>query len=110
MIECNTTGNNGVPCHALFDEAVLPRREAEIMLQRYESALARVTAADADHQLQISHFTSATPSDLQQIMAWNRQLPGDSEVVEDYIHHVIARQAVAQPDGAAVYAYDRDSS
>ncbi|KAK1984564.1 hypothetical protein LZ30DRAFT_585930, partial [Colletotrichum cereale] len=81
-----------------------------MLLQRYESALTRVTDADADHQLQISRLTSATPSDLEQIMAWNRQLAGDDEAVEDCIHHVIARQAVAQPDVSAVCAWDGDFS
>ncbi|WP_433234970.1 amino acid adenylation domain-containing protein [Actinomadura nitritigenes] len=76
----------------LFDAPSIERHMA-----RFQAVL---TAVAADPEVRISEIEVVTAAERQQLMAWGR---GEATSVPDrHVHELIAEQAIAKPDAAAV--------
>ncbi|PHH89906.1 hypothetical protein CDD83_4996 [Cordyceps sp. RAO-2017] len=86
---------------ARFDQRLMQARTGLSLLQRLACVAGQLAAAAPEQA--VKEMETATGRDIQQVWAWNGEVP---PAVDRCVHELVEEQARARPDAVAVCAWD----
>ncbi|KAK6866423.1 hypothetical protein PG995_002951 [Apiospora arundinis] len=89
---------------ANYDSSLLSPLQFDRLLDRLESIMSQLFRAGMQ-AAPVHELETCSSSDLQQIWAWNADIPDESQ---ETIHSIFGRVATANPEAPAVCAWDGD--
>lgn len=103
LLECNINAE-GVNIHASFDDGIVDSQQTTRILNQFEHILREMNQAVKDDSGKpLSQIRVLNPSDLDEIIMWNKTAPPRCDVC---VHQKIMQQAHEQPCQPAIHAWD----
>ena len=104
-MNCFQEGDDTVSMLATYNTEYLDEQSARLLLERFESCLVQLAAASASETQRLRDIDMLLPSDYEKLWRWNLKLPRQSDKL---VHSLVEDQAEAQPEAAAISAWDGD--
>lgn len=89
-----------------FDMAVIDELQIGRVLQQFEHVLCQIHTR-SNWEKCLNDIELISPSDKEEIMQWNREVPAIEEVC---VHQLIEQESLKHPDSSAICSWDGDMS
>ncbi|KAL6853108.1 NRPS [Amphichorda felina] len=86
-----------------FNPSVLELQTVQKLLERFGAVLIRLALGEDGPDTTVADLQSATEQGVEKIWQWNSHVP---EPVEQFAHDIIHQQALSNPDGTALDAWN----
>ncbi|KAK4246306.1 non-ribosomal peptide synthetase [Corynascus novoguineensis] len=103
-LECQPVGSQ-LALTASYDSSIMDERQMERMLTTFHHILRQLCQGESNKNLRLQDIDTISPSDRAEIAAITKTLP---PLINDRVHDMFARQAMATPSAIAVSAWDGD--
>ncbi|RHZ69034.1 hypothetical protein CDV55_100668 [Aspergillus turcosus] len=102
VVEC-TTHPTSVEVTMSFDSNILPRRQVQRLAHHLQHVYLQLQAAVDDPSVRLADISHVSPSDLAEMLEWNKSVP---ESYQACVHELFEERARMQPDAPAICARD----
>ncbi|PHH65592.1 hypothetical protein CDD81_2027 [Ophiocordyceps australis] len=105
--QCHVSEQGKIHLYAIFDTNVLSEAQINIMAEQYCHVIHQLWLAD-NSQILLKDVSLCSPYDMNLALTWSA--PSETLPVRETFHSLVERQAKAQPNAPAIYAWDGELS